>query len=243
MFVLAQVEDLLKETAKGGGDGNADELPAGQVDFGFPDFSVNPEEVMAAQFDEFEDLSVPLKPPKLSAPSAVPFLAPEFAPDQAEADAKNPTALNSELIGLGLYEALPPFEVMEDLYACSYDYFILKIRLIFAATRFSSNVNIISFPFFILVAISKHFTQRRISGRQWRYSTLSGPWLPMVMRSTAPTTTSSIKGHVSTPTPTSYGYPTPNVCFPRVMLIPFLGLWRTLHHSRTCPSLGSNSNG
>lgn len=113
----AQVEDLLKEAGKGPSPstssptavtGKADGAK-GNADFGFHDFAVDPEVVFNPQLDDF-DYDFASQP----ASHDPPIMGLEFTDELKQKESLS--VPGRELMNLGLFEALPPFEVMEELY-------------------------------------------------------------------------------------------------------------------------------
>ena len=102
---LAQVEDYLKEVNKSTGE---------RADAGGPSLLDEPE----PQFDDFEfgtgggTAATENESSKASETPQGPSDIPSFFPDQSNAES---FFNDTQLMGLGMTEALPPFEVMEEL--------------------------------------------------------------------------------------------------------------------------------
>ncbi|GKT46706.1 citrinin biosynthesis transcriptional activator ctnR [Colletotrichum spaethianum] len=101
---LAQVEDLLKEAGKAKGEAPTEGDLDSRVNVGMDDFHVDLETLMAMQNGTFGDKTDFFTGPPGDGPQG-----PSFA------------ASSGELMGLGLSEALPPFEMMEELNKCFFE--------------------------------------------------------------------------------------------------------------------------
>lgn len=174
---------MLKEAGKGQAVGNDRDALDEPVDFSFSDFAVDPETVMEAQFEAF---------PSSSGPGSAPILGPPFSDMPTTRDKKS--APSNELIDLGLFEPLPPFEVMEELYGLVLYACLVLVMLTLAATRYSSNGNTNSSPSSIQASIHILSIRRHISGPRCACSMPSGPWPPTHTKSTQPIMTCSTLG-------------------------------------------------
>lgn len=182
---------MLKEAGKGQAAGNDRDALGEPVDFSFSDLAVDPETVMEAQFEAFQSSSGPEPAPKLGPP---------FSDMPTNRNKKS--APSSELMGLGLFEPLPPFEVMEELYGLLLHACLVFIMLTLVATRHSSNGNTNSSPSSTQPGIRILFIRRLISGLRCVCSMPSGPWPPTDTKSTQPITTCSTQGLGNTSMPT-----------------------------------------
>jgi hypothetical protein len=98
------VEDLLKDSGKtspGDEDAPGVEVP---LAFGFGDLAVDPETVMNLDSSANDDSTLP---------PGFPGMSGTFA--NLDGLGQGSTPSSRELIDLGLFETLPPFEVMEEL--------------------------------------------------------------------------------------------------------------------------------
>ncbi|OLN87976.1 putative transcriptional regulatory protein C1683.13c-like protein 1 [Colletotrichum chlorophyti] len=107
---LAQVEDLLKEAGKANCAGQAAGDLDSRLNVGIGDYNVDFETVLAMQNGTFgETIDIPSGAPGDRAVPPAQTRVPHF--DDS----------SGELIGLGLTEALPPFEMMEELNKCFFE--------------------------------------------------------------------------------------------------------------------------
>ncbi|KAI0128435.1 hypothetical protein BJ170DRAFT_328600 [Xylariales sp. AK1849] len=105
---LAQVETLLKDA---GGSKSVEEKADETIDFNFADLQPTTEDVFLQGLD-FSEPSAPMDgDPVFSMPQTNPY---SFTFESVH-DSQTSTAFPNELMGLGISEPLPPFEVMEEL--------------------------------------------------------------------------------------------------------------------------------
>jgi hypothetical protein len=111
-----------------------------------------------------------------------------------------PDPYNS-LIDLGMFEALPPFEVLEELSVFQPSFASLSMLTDALGTISSSKAKRPLYPLSTAVAISKPSIPPRTRNHPCASNTPYGQWRPTATASTIPTMPSFIRGHANTPMP------------------------------------------
>lgn len=148
--LTAQVEEYLKEVNKGNDDGA---ILLDDADISLGDFTFAPDNI-----SQDANTSSSASDPTMS------FDIPNFTSQDGSA-----FNMNNQLMGLGMSEALPPFEMIEELYDRPHCFVLVssKERILTVTGTTSTSPPIITFsPSFILAATTRLFTDHQPGNRQ-----------------------------------------------------------------------------
>lgn len=148
--LTAQVEEYLKEVNKGNDDGA---ILLDEADISLGDFTF-----AADNISQDANTSSSASDPTMS------FDIPNFTSQEGSA-----FNMNNQLMGLGMSEALPPFEMIEELYDRSHCFVLVSSKertLTVAGTTSTSPPTIIFSPSFILAATTRLSMDHQLGNRQ-----------------------------------------------------------------------------
>jgi hypothetical protein len=171
--LIAQVEEYLKEANRGNDDG--------AIILDDPDISLGDFSFAADNISQDANTASTASDPNM------PFEMPNLAGQE------NSTFMNSQLMGLGISETLPPFEVIEELYAGSYYLSHGNGILMVLGTMFTFSLTIIFSPLFTLAAITSRSMDRQRGNHQCVCNTAFGHIPPAGIPSMISTPKLSIK--------------------------------------------------
>lgn len=159
--LTAQVEEYLKEVNKGNDDGA---ILLDDADISLGDFTFAPDNI-----SQDANTSSGASDPAMS------FDIPNFTSQEGSA-----FNMNNQLMGLGMSEALPPFEMIEELYDKPHCFVLVSSKekiLIIAGTMCTSPPTITFSPSFILAVTTRLSMDHQLGNRQCVCSTEFGRYL------------------------------------------------------------------